>query len=103
MKSKYERVPVKVMHRRDAGSQQVGGREGVARVGREVQEGVARVGREVCERPAQCTEDTKWAWSKKGGMAKGATAGATVPSSTEVKCGHEDNGASMGPCPAMLK
>jgi len=73
------------------------------KVGREVQEGVARVGREVCERPAQCTEDTKWAWSKKGGMAKGVTAGATVPSFTEVKCGHEDNGASMGPCPAMLK
>jgi len=72
VKSKYERVPVKVMHRRDAGSKQVGGREGVERggrevqegvekVGREVREGVVRVGREVHERPVQCTEDTKWA------------------------------------------
>ena len=64
---------------------------------------VARVGREVRERPVQCTDDAKWAWSKKGGMAEGATAGAMVPGSTEVKCGCEDNRASTGPCPAMLK
>ncbi len=64
---------------------------------------LSRVGREVRERPAQCTEDAKWAWSEKGGTAEGATAGATVPGSAEVKCGHEDNGALTGPCPAVLK
>ncbi len=66
---------MKGTHQHDAGSQQVGGQEGVvnvgrevqegvAKVGREVQEGVARVGREVRERPAQCINDAKWAWSE---------------------------------------